>query len=125
MFINSDGDKVYTSLKQLREQNVSRAKRWHSDADPWSLADWSNAMCGETGEAANIVKKIRRNETSIGSSYNTPKTKELIPKLAEELADIVIYADLLADQAGINLENAIIDKFNKVSKAQNFPERLK
>jgi hypothetical protein len=29
------------------------------------LADWSNAMCGEAGEAANVVKKIRWIETGL------------------------------------------------------------
>ena len=35
-----------------------------------------------------------------------------------------MYADLLAYQAGIDLEQAIRAKFNRVSEAQGFPERL-
>lgn len=118
-----DADPLDLSI--LRGRNVERAMRWHgADAEPWSLADWSNAMCGEAGEAANIVKKIRRHETSIGSMHNTPDLDALGLSLAFELADVVIYADLLAAHAGIDLGWAVRRKFNMVSEAQGFPERL-
>jgi len=99
-------------------------RRWHGDADEWSGADWSNAMCGEAGEAANVVKKLRRHETHTGTSYNTPPPDELLTALAEELADVVTYCDLLAHHYGIDLAAAVIAKFNRVSAAQDFPERL-
>jgi NTP pyrophosphatase (non-canonical NTP hydrolase) len=124
----------------LRVQNVSRKIRWHGEADEWSGADWSNAMAGETGEACNIVKKLRRHETGIGAGpqaypgmrdpsgsgmpYNTPPPDELLPALAEELADVVTYADLVAHKYGIDLGRAVREKFNRVSEAQGFPERL-
>lgn len=109
---------------QLRVQNVARRMRWHGEADEWSGADWSNAMCGEAGEAANVVKKLRRHETHTGTAYNTPEVEELLPALAEELADVVTYADLLADKYDIDLGAAVRAKFNRVSEAQGFPERL-
>lgn len=111
-------------FKFLRKANSSRRDRWHTGADDWTGADWSNAMCGEAGEAANIVKKLRRRETRVGTTYNTPEVDELLPSLVEELADVVLYADLLADKYGLDLEAAIIQKFNSVSEAQDFPERL-
>jgi len=116
---------VSLSFATLRAANASRVGRWHGDdAEPWSLADWSNAMCGEAGEAANVVKKIRRHETRIPSKYNTPDEDVLRASLAEELADVVAYADLLALNADIDLGEAVRAKFNKVSEAQGFPERL-
>ena len=112
------------SFRLLRAQNVSRKARWHGEADEWSGADWSNAMAGECGEACNIVKKLRRHETHTGTSYNTPEVEALLPALAEEIADVVIYADLLAAKYDIDLEEAVRAKFNRVSEAQDFPERL-
>lgn len=113
------------NFEELRAANKSRAERWHGPStEPWSLADWSNAMCGEAGEAANVVKKIRRWQTSIGQSYNTPGEVELYSDLAEEIADLLIYADLLAMNANIDLGEAIRHKFNHVSVKQGFPERL-
>lgn len=108
----------------LREQNASRRDEWHGDSVPWLCSDWSNAMAGECGEACNIVKKIRRHETSIGSSYNTPEMDVLLAALKEELADVITYADLLAHFFGIDLGEAVMEKFNKVSEAQGFPQRL-
>lgn len=113
-----------TDFQQLREANVSRMHRWHGAADTWTGADWSNAMNGEAGETANIVKKIRRHETGLGTSYNTPALDELHGKLADEIADTVIYADLLAAHYGIDLGAAVASKFNRVSDAQGFPERI-
>lgn len=119
-----DGQTTGLNLARLRGVNVSRMRRWHGDADEWSGADWSNAMAGECGEACNIVKKLRRHETHTGTSYNTPPPDELLAALAEELADVVTYCDLLAYKYDIDLAAAITAKFDRVSAAQGFPERL-
>lgn len=44
---------------------------------------------------------------------------EIISAIADEIADTVIYADLLAARRGIDLGNAVITKFNTVSKRAN------
>lgn len=112
-------------LKELMAANKSRLRRWHGDSpNDWTGADWSNAMCGEAGEAANIVKKLRRHETQLGTGYNTPDVEELLPKLAREIADVIVYADLLAQHYGIDLSRAVALKFNEVSEKNGFPERL-
>jgi len=117
-------------LAVLQETSASRAEQWHGarprpdDGTGWTGADWSNAMCGEAGEAANIVKKLRRHETGAGTGYNTPPYADLIDKLGEEIADVVCYAVLLAEYYGIELSETVIAKFNQVSRAQNFPQRV-
>jgi NTP pyrophosphatase (non-canonical NTP hydrolase) len=111
-------------LAALREQNVSRLARWHDpNSEPWTGADWSNAMCGESGEAANVVKKLRRHETRT-SPQGDPPEAGLRDKLADEIADVVIYADLLAHFYGIETAVAVAAKFNRKSMEQGFPERL-
>lgn len=115
------------SFAELRLTNVSRCKRWHTGfpADEhWTGADWSNAMCGEAGETANVVKKLRRLETGSGPGVNDPAPDELRRMLAHEIADTVLYADLLAAKYGIDLGLAVAEKFNIVSERQDFPERL-
>jgi len=108
----------------LREMNFTRRNRWHNpDTEPWSGADWSNAMCGVAGEAANVVKKLRRHETKT-SPQGDPSERELRLALADELADVVTYCDLLAAFYGIDLGDAVATKFNRVSIRQGFPERL-
>lgn len=112
-------------LHQLREQNVSRVDRWHGpDTEEWNLADWSNAMQGEAGEAGNEVKKIRRAQTGTGPQ-TMDDLPELLIKLGKEIADTATYLDLLAHKAGLpTLDILIAMKFNEVSKREGFPERL-
>ena len=127
-------------LAELREQNVARMHRWHEDGAEWTGADWSNAMCGEAGEAANVVKKLRRVETGLWDEQKYPgdsphsqgiahlkadiARQELVAKLADECADVLCYLGLLAHHYGIDLAAATIEKFNRVSEAQGFPERI-
>ena len=112
------------SFNELRKVNVTRCARWHGpDSDPWTAADWSNATCGEAGEMANVIKKIRRHETGAVNEGDPPLDK-LIEMAAEEIADVVIYADLMARYLNIDLGEAIKKKFNKVSLKYGFPERL-
>jgi len=112
------------NFSDLRLVNVSRCKRWHPpESTPWTAADWSNATCGEAGELANVIKKIRRQETG-ARNEGDPSMEELRKMAAAELADVVIYCDLLGDFLGIDLGEAIKAKFNKVSEKYGFPERL-
>lgn len=111
-------------FRELRRVNVMRCTRWHGpDSEKWSLADWSNAMCGEAGETANVIKKIRRQETGAVNAGDPPMA-ELKRKAMEEIADVVIYCDLLAQELCGDLADAVRAKFNKVSAKYDFPERL-
>jgi NTP pyrophosphatase (non-canonical NTP hydrolase) len=117
------------TLKRLSEVNLARANAWHGrdirepHADAWSGADWSNAMCGEAGETANVVKKLRRHETN--TTTNKAKTPDkLIAQLGHELADTLLYLLLVADYYQIDITQAVIEKFNLVSDREGFPEKL-
>lgn len=78
----------------LRAANLPRCRRWHPDgAPPWTFDDWLLALGGEVGEALNVVKKLNRDRD--GLAGNTRTREELIADLASELADVVIYLDIL------------------------------
>lgn len=121
-------------LAALRAVNGERVLLWHNDRFgldswigdglDWTGADWSNAMCGEAGEAANVVKKIRRRETATVGSLDPALFETLQQQLADELADTLIYADLLAAHYGIDLAAAVMRKFNAVSDREGFPQKL-
>jgi NTP pyrophosphatase (non-canonical NTP hydrolase) len=114
------------SFDALTEANRARVERWHPGfpfQSDWIGVDWSNAMCGEAGEAANIVKKIRRYDAGL-RAVGDPAKAVLVEALAEELADVICYLDLLAQYYEIDLPLAVVDKFNRVSEKQGFPERL-
>jgi NTP pyrophosphatase (non-canonical NTP hydrolase) len=114
------------SFAQLRAVNVERAARWHPgfpNDGKWNGADWSNAAAGEMGEACNVVKKLRRQETG-GRGAVDPDYHVLLSKLGDEIADTIIYLDLLAAFYGVNTAEAVAAKFNAVSVREGLPERL-
>ena len=122
-------------LVRLREANATRKVRWHGpETEEWSLGDWGNAMQGEAGEVGDVIKKIRRAETRTG-----PQTMDDVPALLEELdhemADTMIYLDLIDHEANrlrrlcgmpesSTLSVAVARKFNIVSDKQGFPEKV-
>lgn len=111
------------TFRGLAKVNRARCDQWHAGMEPWSAADWSNAMVGEAGEAANKVKKLRRLQTS-GKTPKPDAMDRRVEEIMEEIADTIIYADLLAHHLGRDLEPYVIAKFNKVSEEREFPHRL-
>lgn len=110
----------------LRDVNVERCARWHPgfpNDGKWNGADWSNAAAGEMGEACNVVKKLRRQEVG-GRGAVDPDYAVLLSKLGDEIADTIIYLDLLAAFYGIDTASAVAAKFNAVSKREGLPERI-
>lgn len=81
----------------------------------WALSQWSNAVCGELGEAANIIKKIERGDMTLD---------EARADLGREIADVQTYLDLLAHRAGVDLGAATIAKWNEVSERIEIDLRL-
>jgi NTP pyrophosphatase (non-canonical NTP hydrolase) len=120
----SEDAPIRLTFQRVREVSHARMLRWHDTDSQWSGADWSNAMQGEAGEAGNVVKKLRRLECSLAPGPADPPKDELLKKLADEIADTFLYLDLLAEFYGIDIPTAVIDKFNRVSERQGFPERL-
>ena len=73
----------------------------------WSRAQWGQALVGELGELANILKKVDRRDLTIEQARS---------EVAKELADVQTYLDRLADACGVDLGKATIAKFNEVSE---------
>jgi NTP pyrophosphatase (non-canonical NTP hydrolase) len=101
------------SFDDLRRANVDRCEDAYHPLDRWSLTDWACAAAGEMGEACGVVKRLRRitEDTDLACIDNP----DLVEHLAEEIADTVIYLDLLAARAGIDLADAVRSKFNRTS----------
>lgn len=103
------GDLRLANSLRLPQFRNAKGERAHARADgsDWSLNDWCLAVLGELGEAANLLKKVRRGDMDLAAAR---------PALADEFADVAIYLDLLAMQAGIDLGAAVVDKFNRKSQ---------
>lgn len=126
-------------LHVLREANLARLPEFknaqgapahtESDGSDLSLAEWANSVLGELGEAANVIKKIRRGDYALDdvvehrvTGINERRTDittapvRVRDLLADELADVLIYLDILAFRAGIDLSYATIWKWNATSE---------
>jgi len=103
-------------FEKLREANVKRCEDVFHPLDSWSPTDWATAMAGECGEACNNIKKLRRLDGADQELDTELNRQRLIYETASELADLVIYTDLLAARLGIDLGYAVTRKFNEVSE---------
>jgi len=114
-------------FNDVSKANRDRARRWHhgfpDNQGGWTGADWSNAMCGEAGETANVVKKLRRHDFGL-TQANGFSRNELLGMLATEIGDTFIYLDLLAQFYGLNTSECVVDTFNRVSEREGFPDRI-
>ncbi|RKD61691.1 MazG-like family protein [Rhizobium sp. WW_1] len=105
------------TLADLRAANITRQEEWCPDQKP-DLSFRGNELAGESGEACNQIKKLERDR------HGWRGSKGSVAQLAEELADTVICADLVAITAGIDLEASVVAKFNATSDANNLRTRL-
>lgn len=97
------------SLLDFQTINKARSAENAGGEEEWSLAEWTNALAGEVGEACNIAKKCGR------GLPNDPDVDDVREDLAYELADVVTYATIIANKLGINLGDYTAKKFNIVS----------
>jgi NTP pyrophosphatase (non-canonical NTP hydrolase) len=104
-------------LTQLQQEFDSR----HESNFPWSEAISANnletlqylalALCGESGEVANAVKKVIRGDISY---------EEQRGAVISEVTDVFIYVLKLAYQMGFDLEGAYLGKM-EINRARFKP----
>lgn len=92
------------SLRSLQAAATDRHDDCYPECWHWEPGDWGLALAGETGELCNKVKK-RNAGQEISNS-----------EMAEELADVVIYAALMASSLKLDLASSVAYKFNMRSK---------
>lgn len=98
------------SFKQLRDANTQRHLEWSNSDQPYSLLYRATELSGEVGELCNVIKKIERERMGlVGSRAN-------MEELAQELADVIIAADLLAMDLGLDMAEIVKQKFNMTSE---------
>lgn len=117
------------SIRDLADANMARLPHFKNraggpahtqpDGGDWSLGEWSNAVLGELGEAANIIKKLHR-----GDFASEEERTAAVANLGKELADTLTYLSILAVRAGIDLTTATVDKWNEISRRVNYHGRL-
>lgn len=105
----------------FREANVKRCLKWHPQGiESWSPSDWITAVAGELGELASLLKMRNRERDGLPGNKFSPTDKQV----ADEVADVLTYLDLLAYVLGVDMGRAAAEKFNVVSERVGFPDRI-
>jgi len=100
-------------LHELRTANILRQDEWPGDENT-DTAFRALEVAGEAGELAEAVKKYLRAEKAIAGKIGK------LEDIADEMGDVIISIDLLANHLGIDLEAAVRCKFNKTSAKYDF-----
>lgn len=106
-----------TTYPTLRSANIARQMEWDGD-NQISASYRGNELAGEVGEACNVIKKLERERMGM------PGSRATVDELANELADVLICADLIAAHYGVDLEAAVQRKFNATSEKVGLSTRL-
>ena len=103
------------TFDDFRVANVARCIKWHPGGlNSWSPSDWLTAVTGELGELASLLKMRNRERDGLPGNKFSPTDRQV----ADELADVLTYLDLLAATLGIDLGQAAAQKFNEVSERE-------
>lgn len=112
----------FAQLRYANEQRLPQFKNRkgepaHSKADgsDWSLNDWGVAAGGEMGELLSLLKQVRRGDVALD---------ELREDIGKEIADVIIYLDILAKQLGLDTGKIVAKKFDEVSRRVGSDLRL-
>ncbi len=101
------------NFQDLQKACAERAdsKAFSHGLRDWSLTQWTNALAGETGELCNFAKKVERD----GVNHDVD--------MGKEIADIVIYAIIVAEYVGIEFQHDW--DFNDLNDVHLIPDDLK
>ena len=100
------------TFQRLSEVNLDRCIDVFRQSLDWTHSEWATAMAGKSSAARSLIRRSRLGE-DIAPSY-----------IVKELAELVIYADLLATRLGLSLGACVRDRFNEVSEQREYDTRL-
>lgn len=101
--------------RHVSATNLRRCLKWHPGGlEEWTVSDWTVAAAGEMGEVCDAVKKLNRARGGLQGKTASPDD------VGKEIADTVIYLDLLAQRLGFDLADLVQQKFNEVSRREGF-----
>ena len=74
------------TFNTLRGGNVARLPHpKYKECETWSNSQWFQAIVGEIGEYANLMKKVERGDIALNEARK---------KIGKELADAICYIDI-------------------------------
>ena len=98
-------------IKELQARLIDQSKTWFPEVWDRSLEERISyntiGICGEAGEVANKIKKwMRQDDEAINNLSQVP----------EEMADVLAYLLILAENLDCDLEQELLSKMEKNNK---------
>ena len=84
------------SLQEIQKQCREDSERWFGPELLTNLPHHVLALCGESGELANQIKKLQR-------PGNQGLTEEVMQQIAHEVVDVFIYCVTIANILNLDL----------------------
>jgi NTP pyrophosphatase (non-canonical NTP hydrolase) len=110
----NDNALTFDRFSKANRERCEAVDGFNHPVSGWTSAEWLAACIGELGEVAHVVKRMSRQRDNLVQSKLTDE--QIKKMLAEEIADTVIYLDMLAHSQAIDLSFAIKEKFNRKSE---------
>lgn len=105
------------TFDEFQSMNMERNRRAFPMCAEWSLNDWAVALAGEVGELCNLLKKDRRGLATDERFLLEGPCQELAREnVLKELADVIIYADLMISLLSGSTGEELLSKFTEVSQ---------
>jgi hypothetical protein len=114
----SCSDKNGVTFDQLTAANLARVTQGVNGVPSliaWDMQDWIIALGASYGGLLQIIKEIRSDRLG---DYEAAR------EIGRKLADVVIYCDLTASRADLELSRCVISRFNEKSREFNSPITL-
>ena len=105
----------------LRDETIQRVLRFRDDRDWRQFHTPKDLAISMSLEAAEVLELFQWSGTDL-------ECREKLPQLQEELADVLSYCILLADVCGLDLDEIInekVDKINIFIDWKNFSKKKK
>lgn len=104
-------------LKELREASIARTKEWQGDTNV-ALSYYGNELAEEAGEVCGAIKRLERH------NYGMIGGNDDITNLKEELADVIICVERIAQLYDLDLEECVKAKFNATSEKYGLSTKI-
>lgn len=102
-------DEYKAEVAKLHDENVQfkAQQEKHKESCVRSLNDWAAFLAGEVGEMCSLLKKLRSED------YPLEQVRE---EVVEEIADIIVYANLMLVELGAKPHWELIGRSVKETK---------
>lgn len=109
----------------LRRQNITRCDAWPQPLHRSTPSDLACAVATEVGQLCEQIGRLRQHlQVTCPSKFRSALAAEITARIGQELADLVLFADLLAARLDLPMDEILAARFNSVSEQLGSPVKL-